>query len=46
VIIDCISDLHGNEPKLPGGDILIIAGDMTARDAVVDWFDLGEDHPL
>ena len=39
MIIDCISDLHGNEPKLPGGDILIIAGDMTARDAVVDWFD-------
>ena len=32
MIIDCISDLHGNFPKLEGGDLLIVAGDLTARD--------------
>lgn len=30
--IDCISDLHGSFPKLEGGDLLIVAGDLTARD--------------
>jgi Icc-related predicted phosphoesterase len=29
MIIDCISDLHGNYPRLEGGDLLIIAGDLT-----------------
>ena len=29
LLIDCISDLHMTWPDLPGGDILIIAGDMT-----------------
>lgn len=32
MIIDCISDLHGSFPKLDGGDLLIVAGDLTARD--------------
>ncbi len=32
MIIDCISDLHGFTPKLQGGDLLLIAGDLTARD--------------
>lgn len=27
MIIDCISDLHGSFPQLPGGDVLIVAGD-------------------
>lgn len=32
MIIDLIADLHGNFPKLEGGDLLIVAGDLTARD--------------
>ena len=31
-IIDSISDLHGYCPELEGGDLLIIAGDLTAND--------------
>lgn len=30
MIVDCISDLHGYLPTLEGGDLLIIAGDLTA----------------
>ena len=32
MIIDCISDLHGSRPSLAGGDLLIVAGDLTASD--------------
>src|SRR3974390_659849 len=34
VTIDCVADLHGFYPKLEGGDILIIAGDLTKSDKV------------
>lgn len=37
--IECISDLHGYVPSLKGADILIIAGDLTARDRY-DEYDL------
>jgi Icc-related predicted phosphoesterase len=30
--IDCISDLHGYYPELEGGDLLIVAGDLTTND--------------
>jgi len=32
MIIDCIADTHGQYPTLEGGDLLIVAGDLTARD--------------
>jgi Icc-related predicted phosphoesterase len=37
MIIDCISDLHGHYPELKGGDLLIIAGDLTARDEIGEY---------
>jgi len=39
MIIDCISDLHGFFPELEGGDLLIIAGDMTARGTAKEYMD-------
>lgn len=35
--LTCISDLHGNFPRLIGGDLLIIAGDITARDEMYEY---------
>lgn len=32
MIVDCVADLHGHFPKLEGGDLLIVAGDLTKRD--------------
>ncbi len=32
MIIDCIGCLHGSKPALQGGDLLIVTGDLTARD--------------
>lgn len=32
MIIDAVSDLHGSYPELEGGDLLIVAGDLTAAD--------------
>lgn len=40
MIIDCIADLHGHFPKLEGGDLLIVAGDLTARDKDVEYFEV------
>lgn len=37
MIIDCIADLHGFYPVLPGGDLLIIAGDLTARNTLAGY---------
>lgn len=35
--ITCISDLHGAQPKLPGADLLIIAGDLTAENRYQEY---------
>lgn len=35
--IDCISDLHGFYPKLDGGDLLIIAGDLMLHDKLFNY---------
>lgn len=32
--VTCIADLHGHYPKLEGGDLLIVAGDLTADDSI------------
>ena len=37
MIIDCISDLHGHYPKLDGGDLLIVAGDLTTKSTSFEY---------
>ena len=42
MIIDCVSDCHGSYPELPGGELLIVAGDLTARDLLQEHADFYE----
>lgn len=42
MIIDCISDLHSHYPTLEGGDILIVAGDLTARHTIKELDEFNE----
>ncbi len=42
MIIDCIADLHGYYPKLEGGDLLIVAGDLTARNDYPGYVDFNK----
>ena len=37
MIIDCIADLHGFYHELEGGDLLIVAGDLTRRDTEEEY---------
>jgi len=37
MIVDCISDLHGHYPELEGGDLLIVAGDLTKSDTPYEF---------
>lgn len=39
MIIDCVSDLHGAYPELEGGDLLIVAGDLTTNDSIEGYSD-------
>lgn len=42
MIIDCISDLHGYYPELEGGDLLIVAGDLTSSHTEKEHFQFNE----
>lgn len=42
MIIDAVSDLHGFHPELERGDMLIIAGDLTAKDEPEEHADFAE----
>lgn len=39
ISITAVSDLHGFHPVLEGGDLLIVAGDLTARDTEKEYDD-------
>lgn len=41
MIIDCVSDLHGEYPTLEGGDLLIVAGDLTGSDKMIQYGHFG-----
>jgi predicted phosphohydrolase len=36
MIIDCCADFHGHYPVLEGGDLLILAGDYTKHDIMIE----------
>ena len=42
MIVDAVSDLHGHYPKLEGGDLLIIAGGLTARGTIEEHIEFCE----
>lgn len=42
MIIDCIADLHGHLPKLDGGDLLIVSGDLTASDKTIRYIQFSD----
>ncbi len=39
MIIDCLADLHGHYPELEGGDLLIVAGDLTRNDEIEQYLE-------
>jgi Icc-related predicted phosphoesterase len=42
MIIDCVADLHGYYPELEGGDLLVIAGDLTAGDTIDEYLEFSD----
>lgn len=42
MLVDCIADLHGHYPVFDSGELLIIAGDLTARDTLQEFVKLNQ----
>ena len=42
MIVDCVADLHGHYPELEGGDLLIVAGDLTKRNLSEEYIEFTE----